>query len=97
MSEFQEGDPLPLWEGLVVFTDTTKDGKLTMTVWRDDEPDNKITQDLGSMGTIRIYDSYTTELKHEERITLSRATLYGPGPVLEDVKRWLDILSEFEE
>lgn len=91
----KEGESLPLWESRVVFQDTTVDGLLTVTVWRDDEPETELMRELGSMGTLRIYDSRTGELYHEERLALSAATLYGRGPSNEDMQRWLNILKAF--
>lgn len=79
----------------VVFQDTSTDGRLTIAVWWDAEPETELMRELGAMGTVRVYDSYSGELYHEERMALSPGAIFGPGPNDSEVERWANIISLF--
>jgi hypothetical protein len=85
----------PLPENDVVFQDTSTDGSLTITVRRDSEPETDLMRELGGMGTVRVYNSFSGELYHEERMVLSPTCIFGPGPTGEEAERWSNIVSMF--
>jgi hypothetical protein len=90
-------EQLPLPENDVVFQDISTDGLLTITVWRDSEPETGLMRELGGMGTVRVYDSHSGELYHEERMVLSPSSIFGPGPTGEEAERWSNIVSMFTD
>lgn len=93
-----ENNPAPIQpSGEVVFQDISTDGSLTITVWREGSGADFIAQEFGDMGIIRVYDSYTGQLYHEERVALSRSAIFGPGPNDQEVDRWSNIISMFSE
>ena len=84
-------------ESRLIFSDTTKDGMLTMTVWLDDDAQTDLMRENGieAMGTLTVYNNLSMLLAHQERVPLSASTVYGPGPTEEDSKHWFDVIEQF--
>lgn len=82
----------------LIFSDTTTDGFLTLTVWYDptlEQTDLMRKQGIEYMGIIRIYNNKGQVLAHEERIPLSRETLDGPAPSEMDMEYWDKLVNQF--
>lgn len=87
----------PLPESNTILLDTSVDGRLTLLVVRDDEPETPLMREFGGMGTVRVYDSKSGELYHEERTVLSPSAVFGPGPTADEVEHWSNIISMFTD
>lgn len=85
-------------ESRLIYTDSTKDGFLTITVWHDpalQQTDLMREYDVEHMGILTIYNNKSLMLAHEERIPLSRETLDGPGPSEMDMEYWNKLVNQF--
>ena|SRR3972149_7402945 len=84
-------------ESGVVFQDTSVDRSLTITVWLDPGPQTDLMKESGikAMGMLRIYRNQSTELIHQERVSLSNSTDFGPGPTDDEVEYWSDLVSRY--
>lgn len=90
-------EPQPLPESEVIFQDTSKDGSVAITIWRDHVllTDLMIEAGAAAMGILRIYDLSSLELLHEERIFLSQASILGSGPTEEEVEYWSNLVASY--
>lgn len=84
-------------ESSLIIQDTTNDGLLTLTVWRDITPQTELMKESGieAMGTLRIYNNVSATLEREERVPLSHGAVYGPGPTEEEVVYWEKLINQF--
>lgn len=91
-------DKEPLPESEVIFQDTSTDGTLAVTIWRDPTPVTElmIETKVAAMGILRIYSLDSLELLHEERIPLSESCTYGPGPLAEEVAYWSELIERYK-
>ena len=90
--------PENLPESEVLFQDTSKDGSLAITIWRDHGhmTELMIENGVAAMGIVRIYSLGSFELLHEERIALSESSILGPGPLAEEVDYWSELIERYK-
>lgn len=81
----------------IIFSDTTTDGRLTITVWRDNTPRTDLMKEAGieAMGILRIYKNYNYYLEHEERVPLSHSSVHGSGPTAEETDYWTSLVDKY--
>lgn len=90
--------PENLPESEVVFQDTSTDGSLAITIWRDQAQMTELMIENGvaAMGIVRIYSLSSFELLHAERIALSESAVLGPGPLAEEVDYWCELIERYK-
>jgi hypothetical protein len=81
----------------LIFSDTTKDGLLTMTVWLDPAAQTDLMRENGieAMGILTVYYNKSLLLAHEERVPLSESAVYGSGPTEQDTQIWDQVIERF--
>lgn len=92
-----EKDYESLPESQLIFRETSVDGSVTVTVWRDAEPITEVMKHIGAMGILTVSSTRNNTIYAQERLPLSPSAIFGPGPTEKEIRRWTIPLSRLAD